>query len=420
MYIDVRDHLRNSIQVTFSLDSTFGDIRNAVNCSLPPGFVVGEYELVPAPFAHYIEDDPECFKGPSDEWYVVDVFFDEIAAGLRKCEADESVDRVMVCLRLVSISPLGLAHRVGILFPGERALDAVALEALIASEGGGVAADLLAAASEIRGYDLRSAFAGNGRDGRAARDGAIVLGLARVEMRMRRDAESELASALPSWAHAPVLPDEIAGVAGFGAAGEAAALVFCGALTLEEALELGDARARALEATAADAGAVSVMGADRRDVDRALGAVRAEGLGPIGVSHDLFDGCLVVAGAGDAVDAFKALKVDGATVRPTDAGRGAQSPLADSADYGYALGELAKTGELRYPLYCASGPPQKYQVLSEALPQLAASLSATVEWREAVSTMLADDVTHFVDAGGQTQLKAFMAQLSPPVALLMT
>ena len=43
MYIDVRDHLRNSIQVTFSLDSTFGDVRNAVNCCLPPGFVVTEF-----------------------------------------------------------------------------------------------------------------------------------------------------------------------------------------------------------------------------------------------------------------------------------------------------------------------------------------------------------------------------------------
>ena len=106
MYIDVRDHLRNSVQVTFSLDSTFGDVRNAVNCCLPHGFVVTEFELVPAPFAHYIEDDPEAFKGPSDEWYIVDVFFDEIAAGLRRIEEDPNADQLVVCLRLVSIAPL--------------------------------------------------------------------------------------------------------------------------------------------------------------------------------------------------------------------------------------------------------------------------------------------------------------------------
>ena len=65
-----------------------------------------EFELVPAPFAHYIEDDPEAFKGPSDEWYIVDVFFDEIAAGLRRIEEDPNADQLVVCLRLVSIAPL--------------------------------------------------------------------------------------------------------------------------------------------------------------------------------------------------------------------------------------------------------------------------------------------------------------------------
>ena len=38
------------------------------------------YELVPAPFSHYVEDDPECFKGPGDEWLIVDVFFEAISS----------------------------------------------------------------------------------------------------------------------------------------------------------------------------------------------------------------------------------------------------------------------------------------------------------------------------------------------------
>ena len=186
MYIDVRDHLRNSIQVTFSLDSTFGDVRNAVNCCLPPGFVVTEFELVPAPFAHYIEDDPECFKGPADEWYIVDVFFDDIAAGLERCEKDETVENLVVCLRLVSIAPLGPPHRVGVLFPGERDLDAAAVEALLSKPEGEHALRLLNAAAEVRGYDLRKAFASGSRsDARAKRDATIVMSLATVEMRMK-------------------------------------------------------------------------------------------------------------------------------------------------------------------------------------------------------------------------------------------
>ena len=240
MYIDVRDHLRNSIQVTFSLDSTFGDVRNAVNCCLPPGFVVTEFELVPAPFAHYIEDDPECFKGPADEWYIVDVFFDDIAAGLERCEKDETVENLVVCLRLVSIAPLGPPHRVGVLFPGERDLDAAAVEALLSKPEGEHALRLLTAAAEVRGYDLRKAFASGSRsDARAKRDATIVMSLATVEMRMKLRGDGELKSQMPAWAHTPLLPSGVMGVAGFGVAGECAALVFAGALTLEEAFESG-------------------------------------------------------------------------------------------------------------------------------------------------------------------------------------
>lgn len=425
MYIDVRDHLRNSIQVTFSLDSTFGDVRNAVNCCLPPGFVVTEFELVPAPFAHYIEDDPECFKGPADEWYIVDVFFDDIAAGLERCEKDETVENLVVCLRLVSIAPLGPPHRVGVLFPGERDLDAAAVEALLSKPEGEHALRLLTAAAEVRGYDLRKAFASGSRsDARAKRDATIVMSLATVEMRMKLRGDGELKSQMPAWAHTPLLPSEVMGVAGFGVAGECAALVFVGALTLEEAFELGDARAEALAGQATPAKAASVVGyADRAAVDAALEAASARGGGTVAVSHDLFDGALVVAGDAAAVDAFVATDIAGATVKPADAHRGAQTALAagpPSDDYAYALGTRATGGELRYPLYCACGVPAKYDDLPAALPQLGASLESPVDWRGAVGLMLGDEITHFVDAGGTTQLKSFMMKLSPQAALLMT
>ena len=423
MYIDVRDHLRNSVQVTFSLDSTFGDVRNAVNCCLPHGFVVTEFELVPAPFAHYIEDDPEAFKGPSDEWYIVDVFFDEIAAGLRRIEEDPTADQLVVCLRLVSIAPLGLPHRVGVLFPGERDLDAAAVEAVLSQPEGAHALRLLQAASEARGYDLRAAFASGAKtDARAKRDATIVLSLATVEMRMKLRGDSELKSHLPSWAHTPLLPSEIKGVAGFGVAGEAAALVFAGALTLEEAFELGDVRAAKLDALAADCKAASVVGGTRDDVEAALQAVRAQGYADVAVSHDLFDGALVVAGAASAVDAFAAVRLPGATVKATDAGRGAQTALATAAadDYAYELGTRAVGGSLRYPFYCSCGAPAKYDGLPDALPHLGRALHEPVMWKDTMDMMLKDDVTHFVDAGGATNLKAFMMKISPQAALLMT
>ena len=145
--------------------------------------------------------------------------------------------------------------------------------------------------------------------------------------------------------------------------------------------------------------------------------------GRVAVSHDLFDGALVVAGDAAAVDAFVATDIAGATVKPADANRGAQTALAagpPSDDYAYALGTRATGGELRYPLYCACGVPTKYDDLPAALPQLGASLESPVDWRGAVGLMLGDEITHFVDAGGTTQLKSFMMKLSPQAALLMT
>ena len=286
MYIDVRDHLRNSIQVSFSLDSTFGDVRNAVNKSLPAGFLVTEYELVPAPFAHYVDDDPECFKGPADDWLIADVFFDALAAGLRRAEDDEAAEGLLVRLDLRSIAPLGPPRRVGVLFPGDRVLDAAALEQVASTPGGEHAARFFGAASSVRGYDVRAAFSAGGDD-RASRDAALLLSLAFMEARLRRPDDGALRSNTPSWGHQPIKKDEIVGVCGFGAAGEAAALVFCGALTLEEGLELGDARAAGLASVGADATAVSVVGGDADGVARAVAAAANAGLGALAVTHDL-------------------------------------------------------------------------------------------------------------------------------------
>jgi len=420
MYVEVKDQYRNSVPVSFSLDSTVGDVRNALNCSLASGFAVAEFELVPGPFGHYVEDDPECFKGPGDNWFVADVFFDALAADLRRCEADFAIKALAVCLPLASLVPLGPPCRVGLLFPGERAVDAMALERLVAGPGGAHVARLFAAASAVRGRSLRAAHAAGG-DAVAARDATLVLALANIEARMCGARNDWPTDSQPAWERTLLKSADIAAVCGFGAAGEAAALVFCGALTLKEGLELGDARAAALTATVPDgvAAAASVIGGDRATILAAVAA--ACELGPLVVSHELFDCTLIVGGAHLAVDAFAAAASGAAAVRQTTSGRGAHTPLAvpaAAACASFLVGCLAG-GTLVYPLYCASGAPSRCDNLMAAAPKLGASLAQPVAWRVTVELMLQDNITHFVDAGGVTHLKTFMTHISPQAALLM-
>eukprot|EP00629_Pelagomonadales_sp_RCC1024_P012119 CAMPEP_0119287784 /NCGR_PEP_ID=MMETSP1329-20130426/36188_1 /TAXON_ID=114041 /ORGANISM="Genus nov. species nov., Strain RCC1024" /LENGTH=405 /DNA_ID=CAMNT_0007288557 /DNA_START=59 /DNA_END=1273 /DNA_ORIENTATION=+ len=405
MNVEIKDRHQNSVQIHFSLDSTFGDVRNAVNRSLPSCFVVTEFELVPLPFGHYVEDDAECFKGPGDDWFVADVFFDTLAAGLRRCEADAAAEAFTIRLPLASLVPLGPPHRVGVLFPGDRAVDATSLEALLAGPGGAHAARLLAAASAARGHDLRAVHAAGG-NAATERDAALMLALATIEARMCCAGEE---------------PEDVEAVCGFGTTGETAALVFCGALTLEEGLELGDARTSSLAVTVpGDAAAsVSVLGGDRANIE-ALVAAAAREFGPLVVSHDLFDGAVIVGGARPAVNAFATAAVGTVSVRPATAGNGAHTPLAVSAASAYAdaLAARLANGALRLPLYCAGGMPTCFADLASAVPKLGASLAQPITWRTAIELMLRDNITHFVDAGGATQLKTFMAHISPRAALL--
>ena len=78
--VEIADRHRNTVRVEVPLEATVGALRNTVNGALPRGFVLGEHDVVPGPFAHYVEDDPECFRGPADGWRLADVFFDDLAA----------------------------------------------------------------------------------------------------------------------------------------------------------------------------------------------------------------------------------------------------------------------------------------------------------------------------------------------------
>ena len=108
--VELTDRHRNELRVEVPLDATVGALRNAVNGALPRGYVIEEHDVVPKPFAHYVEDDPECFRGPADGWRLAEVFFDELAA--------EPLEAV----RCRATAPLGPPRAVAVLFPGERAI----------------------------------------------------------------------------------------------------------------------------------------------------------------------------------------------------------------------------------------------------------------------------------------------------------
>ena len=178
--------------------------------------------------------------------------------------------------------------------------------------------------------------------------------------------------------------------------------MFCGALSLEAALELVDARHDALKDVSAKA--VSVVG----DADVEDAVADASKHGELAVSHDLCPGVRVVSGSRDAVAAFE---VAGAVLTETDARQGAHSPLAADAAAAYDVSlvqALAGAAELAHPLHVAA--PAGGGVATDAAAAgdaLRGSLGRPVAWRAAMERLLAAGATHFADAGGGAQLRAF-------------
>ena len=138
--VELTDRHRNELRVEVPLDATVGALRNAVNGALPRGYVIEEHDVVPKPFAHYVEDDPECFRGPADGWRLAEVFFDELAA--------EPLEAV----RCRATAPLGPPRAVAVLFPGERAVTQ--------RDFVGADAAFLEAAATLRGYAPGALVAG--------------------------------------------------------------------------------------------------------------------------------------------------------------------------------------------------------------------------------------------------------------------
>ena len=190
--VELTDRHRNELRVEVPLDATVGALRNAVNGALPRGYVIEEHDVVPKPFAHYVEDDPECFRGPADGWRLAEVFFDELAA--------EPLEAV----RCRTTAPLGPPRAVAVLFPGERAVTQ--------RDFVGADAAFLESAATLRGYAPRAALAG---DERARRDAWVVLPLAALEAKLRSGqlARADV-GAVCGFGALPASPSAVDGVTG--------------------------------------------------------------------------------------------------------------------------------------------------------------------------------------------------------------
>lgn len=190
----VSDSRLNALQVEVDMDEVIGSVRNSLNKALKCGYSVGECDLVPSPFCHYVETDPELFgKGPSDEWRVADVFFEALTT------AD--------VIKAMSVVPLGPTRRIGVVFPdfsspGSRKIDATS--------------PLYLAAKKILSPRQMT-----------ERVECLIDTLESVERGLARRHFAR---------------ESVVGVAGFGFDGEVAALIYAGSLTFEDGI-------RAIEAT---------------------------------------------------------------------------------------------------------------------------------------------------------------------------
>lgn len=239
--LEVRDLRSNVVRLAVRIEDSMGAVRNEVNKQLGVGFAVGEHDIVPVPWAHYIADDPELFgKGPSDDWRVVDVFYEALTSGLARSND-------VVVLRATSTSALAEEARLGLVFPDLRPTPALPEEA----------DRFVAAASRILG-----------REHLGDRAKALVSSLASVEKLCVDDKGFR---------------ERVQAVAGFGLDGEIAALVFVGSLTFEDAL-------RALEATEGEGRryrAYSALGKVPEGVEVSHHVLEGRAFVVVSESHDL-------------------------------------------------------------------------------------------------------------------------------------
>jgi [acyl-carrier-protein] S-malonyltransferase len=264
----------------------------------------------------------------------------------------------------------------------------------------------------VLGYDL---LLKSGEDTeRSRRAASLIVSLATLEERLQRGDFDRR---------------EVVGVAGLGCAGETAALVFAGSLTLEDAILLGDARAAALslesESSSSSSCCCSLIGLERGLVDELCAAH------DLTVTHELFGRGFLLSGRASAnVDALEAACSSGtAKIQrletphiTTRSGGGVHTRDALPAAGAYAAA-IAESGlsaaSCAVYLGVGSDDVAPLREASELQAALLASLTQPVRWHACCARMLRDGATHFVEAGLSNHLANFLKLIDDKAKVLI-
>ena len=198
--------------------------------------------------------------------------------------------------------------------------------------------------------------------------------------------------------------------------GEFSALVACGALRFEDALQLVSARAQAMQAACeANPGTMAaVLGLDDEKVDEIC---KNHNDGVVVAANFNCPGQIVISGDIDAVDAVcVTLKEEGARrALRLPVGGAFHSPLmAPAAE---DLAEAINKTEFRKP-FCPiyQNVTAKSSMNPEEIREnLLAQLTAPVRWTQSVQNMIADGADTFYEFGPGDVLKGLIRKINPDV-----
>jgi [acyl-carrier-protein] S-malonyltransferase len=243
-------------------------------------------------------------------------------------------------------------------------------------------------AAQALGYDLLAVCASGPRerlDSTAVSQPAIyVASLAALEQLKQSE---------------PAAIDECVAAAGLSL-GEYTALTFAGALSFDDGLRLVQKRGEAMQA-AADSragGMVSVLGAERPQVEELVRSASAKGL--LRIANFLCPGNLVVSGEKEACDEAERLaSAAGARTARLAVAGAFHTPLMQPAVEALSAALVGvQLAPLRVPVW-ANVTARPYQDLSEVKPGLARQVVEPVRWEETMRGLLDAGVERFYEVG---------------------
>jgi [acyl-carrier-protein] S-malonyltransferase len=291
--------------------------------------------------------------------------------------------------------------KVAFLFPGQGA-QAVGMGRQLA-ETLPQARKLYDEAAEILGYDLAAACA----NGLAEKLNSTVVSQPAIFV-------TSLAALESLRVNEPSAIDQCSAAAGLSL-GEYTALVFAGALSFRDGLRVVQRRGEAMQAAAdsSPSGMVSVIGADRDQVEALCNSAR--GAGTLQVANILCPGNIVVSGSKDACDALEKVAAGTAkTVRLAVAGA-FHTPLMKPADLALAaaLGEV-NIRPPRLPVW-SNVDARPHTDPAELRGLLVRQVLEPVLWEQTLRNLLADGYERFYEIGPGRVLAGLLKRVNRKV-----